>query len=114
MYFYKENIELHKLKAENSKFEFHAVNRWYEDIKNHGIKNHLIISIGSIIIFLLVYNTLDTEERISNVLLIGSIFFGISCIFVILQNYNFNLAWEIRGYLGFRNDLEVQDQFLQG
>ena len=49
MYFYKENIELHKLKAENSKFEFHAVNRWYEDIKNHGIKNHLIINDKNII-----------------------------------------------------------------
>ena len=50
MYFYKENIELHKLKAENSKFEFHAVNKWYEDIKNHGIKNHLIINDKNIII----------------------------------------------------------------
>ena len=49
MYFYKENIELYKLKAENSKFEFHAVNRWYEDIKNHGIKNHLIINDKNII-----------------------------------------------------------------
>ena len=49
MYFYKENIELYKLKAENSKFEFHAVNRWYEDIKNHGIKNHLIINNKNII-----------------------------------------------------------------
>ena len=50
MHFYKENIELHKLKAENSKFEFHAVNKWYEDIKNHGIKNHLIINDKNIII----------------------------------------------------------------
>ena len=48
MYFYKENIELYKLKAENSKFEFHAVNRWYEDIKNHGINNKKQITIDTV------------------------------------------------------------------
>ena len=49
MYLYKEDIELCKLKTEISKFEFHSVNRWYDDIKHNGIKNYLLVNNKNII-----------------------------------------------------------------
>jgi len=75
--------------------------------------NELIITSGAPIIFLIVYNTLDTEKRISFALMLGSVFFSISCIFVILQYFNIDLAWQIRGLFGFRVEGgEIERQFL--
>jgi hypothetical protein len=75
-------------------------------------QNEVIQYIGSLTIFLIVYNTLDTEIRLRFVLMLGSVFFGISCILAILQYYNFDFAWQIRGLFGFRGGGEVEKQFI--
>ncbi len=46
MHFYKENIEFYKLKPRQSNF---SIKNLYDDIKQNGIKNHLLVNNKNVI-----------------------------------------------------------------
>ena len=49
MHFYKENIEFYKLKPRQSNFSIIRIKNLYDDIKQNGIKNHLLVNNKNVI-----------------------------------------------------------------
>ena len=49
MHFYKENIEFYKLKPRQSNFSIIRIKNLYDDIKQNGIKNHLLVNDKNVI-----------------------------------------------------------------
>lgn len=62
-------------------------------------------------IFFCTFIILYDRRKIYIVMLCGSIFFSISCLVLIFQAFNLDLAWEIRGIFGFRGE-NLAQQFI--